>query len=130
VLLAALVLPFVPPGGLAELYDRTLGYQAGRPSPFSIWGQIDGLDAVQVAVRIAAVVLAFAVAFVRRRDVLQTAALAGAVLIAVQLGATHWFYLYVAWFAPLALVALLGPYSGAELEAEPVDDPRREAVLV
>lgn len=132
VLLAALVLPFVPPGGLAELYDRTLGYQAGRPSPFSIWGQIDGLDAVQVAVRIAAVVLAFAVAFVRRRDVLQTAALAGAVLIAVQLGATHWFYLYVAWFAPLALVALLGPYRGAELEAEPepVDDPRREAVLV
>ncbi len=37
--LAVTVLPYVPDGGLRELYDRTVGYQAGRPSPFSIWGQ-------------------------------------------------------------------------------------------
>jgi hypothetical protein len=126
VLLAVLVLPFVPPGGLAELYDRTLGYQASRPSPFSLWGQVEGLDGVQVAVRIAAGALAVAVAFVRRRDVFQTAALAGAVLIAVQLGATHWFYLYIAWFAPFALVALLGSCDGAQDEDEP-DPPARDA---
>ena len=39
--LAVAVLPFVPDGGLRELYDRTVGYQAGRPSPFSVWGQAD-----------------------------------------------------------------------------------------
>ena len=27
-------------------------------------------------------------------------------LIAVQLGATHWFYFYVVWFLPLVLAAL------------------------
>ena len=35
------VIPFIPDGGLRELYDRTIGYQAGRGSPFSIWGQED-----------------------------------------------------------------------------------------
>ena len=31
--------PFIPDGGLREIYDRTLGYQATRSSPFSVWGQ-------------------------------------------------------------------------------------------
>ena len=54
--------------------------------------------------------LALAVAFVpAAQDPVQVAALAAAVLIAVQLGVTHWFYLYVVWFAPLALVALMAP---------------------
>ena len=44
----------------------------------------------------------------RRRDIVTLAALAAAVLIAVQLGVTHWFYLYVVWFFPLVLVAMLG----------------------
>ena len=29
-----------------------------------------------------------------------------AILIAVQLGLTHWFYLYIPWFFPLVAVAL------------------------
>jgi hypothetical protein len=41
------------------------------------------------------------------------AALAAAVLIAVQLGATHWFYFYVVWFLPLVLAALFVTQSGA-----------------
>jgi len=118
--LALILLPFLPDGGPRELYDRTLGYQASRPSPFSIWGQAEGLGWLQSAVQAAAVLLALAVAVIpRRRDVFQTAALAGAVLIAVQLGATHWFYLYIAWFAPLALVALLGPHRGAGSPDDP-----------
>ena len=28
-------------------------------------------------------------------------------LIALQLGITHWFYLYIPWFFPLVLVALI-----------------------
>ena len=39
----------------------------------------------------------------RRRS--QLAALAAAVTIALQLTATHWFYFYVVWFLPFALVA-------------------------
>jgi hypothetical protein len=55
--------------------------------------------------------LAIAVAFVpRRRDVVVVAALAAAVVIALQLAVTHWFYLYLVWFFPLVLVALLAPY--------------------
>jgi hypothetical protein len=105
--LAAVVLPFVPDEGLRELYDRTVGYQASRPSPFSIWGQVESLDWLQLAFKIAAVGLALLVAFVPRRvDTRAVAALGGAVLIALQLTATHWFYLYIVWFVPFALVAL------------------------
>jgi hypothetical protein len=102
-------LPFVPDGGLRELYDRTLGYQATRGSPFSVWGQAPSLDFLQPLVRAGAVVLAVGVAFVpKRKDAIQIAALAVAVTIAVQLTAAHWFYFYVIWFLPFALVAVFG----------------------
>jgi hypothetical protein len=35
-------------------------------------------------------------------------------MIAFQAGVTHWFYLYIAWFLPLVLVALLAPRSVEE----------------
>jgi hypothetical protein len=38
------------------------------------------------------------------------------VLIALQLGVTHWFYLYIVWFLGPALIALLG-------DAEPAERP-------
>ena len=50
----------------------------------------------------------------RRRTPVQVAALGAAVLVALELAATHWFYLYVAWFAPLALVAFLGRAASAD----------------
>ena len=31
----------LPDGGVRELWDRTVGFQLGRDSPFSIWGQED-----------------------------------------------------------------------------------------
>ncbi len=102
----ACALPFIPDGGLSELYDRTLGYQAARNSPFSVWGQAPSLEFLQPAVRVGAVALALGVAFhPRRKSVIQIAALAVAVTIAVQLTAAHWFYFYVLWFLPFALVA-------------------------
>lgn len=114
VVLAASFLPFVPDGGLRELYDRTLGYQAARRSPFSVWGQLDAGETYRSIVTGLAVLLAVAVAFVPlRKTPLQVAALGAAVLIAIQLAASHWFYLYVVWFLPLALVALLGVHAGA-----------------
>jgi hypothetical protein len=106
--LAVTVLPFIPDGGPRELYDRTIGYQAARGSPFSIWGQTD-LGWLQTIVKLAAVALALLVAFVPRRpDVRQVAALGAAVLIGLQLPVNHWFYLYVVWFVPFVLVASFG----------------------
>jgi hypothetical protein len=99
------LLPWMPGGGLSQIYDRTLGYQASRDSPFSIWGQYD-LETLHTAVKAVALGLALLVCAVpRRRDTLQIAALAGAVLIAFQLATNHWFYLYIVWFAPFAFVA-------------------------
>ncbi len=103
---AALILPFLPPGGLREFYDHTLGYQAARSSPFSVWGQAPSIEFLQPVERVGAAVLAVAVAlWPRRKTPAQIAALAAGVVIAVQLGATHWFYFYVVWFLPLFLAA-------------------------
>jgi hypothetical protein len=106
-------------GGLHEFYDRTLGFQASRGSPFSIWG-LYGWDTAQAVVQIGAVLLAVAVAFLpRRRDLVGLSALAAAVLIALQLGVTHWFYLYIVWFLGPLLIALLGDDEPAERQAPP-----------
>jgi hypothetical protein len=127
--LAVTVLPFVPDGGLRELYDRTIGYQAGRPSPFSVWGQVESLEWLQTVVKVAAVGLALAVAFVPRRpDERQVAALGAAVLIALQLAVTHWFYLYIVWFVPFVLVAMFGAYREGAPEAEPKREREAEVV--
>jgi hypothetical protein len=108
VVLAVTIVPFIPDGGVREIYDRTIGYQAGRNSPFSIWGQTD-LDWLHTLVKVAAVGLALLVAFVPRRPtVRQVAALGAAVLIALQLPVDHWFYLYVVWFVPFVLVVSFG----------------------
>jgi hypothetical protein len=123
--LVATAAPFVPDGGLKELYDRTIGYQASRPSPFSVWGQVESLGWLQTLLKVAAAGLALLVAFVPRRiDLRQTAALGAGVLIAIQLVATHWFYLYVVWFVPFVLVAMFAahrtvlPDPAAEAEPE------------
>jgi hypothetical protein len=109
--LLLVVAPFVPDDGLREMYDRTVGYQAGRGSPFSVWGQVDSLGWLHTTVKAAAVGLALLVSLVPRRvDERQVAALGAAVLIALQLTATHWFYLYVVWFLPFLLVAVFGAY--------------------
>jgi hypothetical protein len=119
---AATALVFLPLAGhldLREIYDRTVGFQASRGSPFSLWGLYD-LKTFQTVVQIAAAVLALAAAFVpRRRDVVGLAAVGAAVLIALQMGVTHWFYLYIPWFFPLVMVALLGR-GGREDAAVPV----------
>jgi hypothetical protein len=47
------------------------------------------------------------------------AALAAAVLIAAQIGADHWFYLYLVWFAPLVWLALLRAPAAAPTRSSP-----------
>ncbi len=104
-------LAFVPVlaggGSLRAFWDATLGFQLERGSPFSVWGQWD-LGTAQKVVQGGAVLLAVGLAFVpRRRDAVGLAALCAAILIALQLGVTHWFYLYIAWFFPLVMLAVL-----------------------
>ena len=124
--LALALLPFLPDGGLRELYDRTIGYQAGRETPFSLWGQAPSLEWLRVAVLAGAAGLALLVGFLpRRRSVPQLAALGAAVLIALQLAATYWFYLYIVWFTPFVLVALFAPYRDPRTPSQP--PPRRAA---
>jgi hypothetical protein len=107
--LTAIVLlawPAVDPG-LSTLYDRTIAYQAGRDSPFSIWGQIAWLEPVRIALLAAVALLAIAFAFrPKEKQLFQVAALGAALLIGLQLTMHHWFYLYIVWFYPLLLVAL------------------------
>lgn len=92
--------------GLHTFYDRTIAYQADRDSPFSIWGQVPGLEPLRIAVLLATGLLAVALAFwPRRKSLTQVAALGAALLIGVQLTAQHWFYLYIVWFYPLLLIS-------------------------
>jgi len=130
---ALVVLPFLPDGGVRELYDRTIGYQASRPSPFSIWGQVESLGWLQTVAKAAAGALAVTAAFLPRRPSLrQTAALGAGILIAIELTATHWFYLYVVWFVPFLFVTLFAAHARVLPEPTPQREPEREpeAVLV
>jgi hypothetical protein len=105
-------------GDPRTFFDRTLGFQASRGSPFSIWGLRDWTTA-QAVVQIAGVLLAVAVAFLpRRRDLIGLAALTAAVLIGLQLGITHWFYLYIVWFYGPLMVALLGVHGSSTWSME------------
>ena len=127
---ALVVLPFVPDGGLRELYDRTVGYQASRPSPFSIWGQVDSLEWLQNVAKGAAAGLALLAAFrPSAPDLRQTAAMGAAILIAVELTATHWFYLYIVWFVPFVLVALLAAHATSPPSDREEREEEREAVF-
>jgi hypothetical protein len=105
-----LLWPAIDPG-LPTVYDRTIAYQAGRNSPFSIWGQEAALEPLRVALLVAVGALAVFLAFrPRRKSLVQVAALGAALLIGLQLTMQHWFYLYIVWFYPLLLVAMaVGP---------------------
>ncbi|MGH3018629.1 MAG: hypothetical protein ACRDNR_00515, partial [Gaiellaceae bacterium] len=108
-------------------WDRTFGWQLSRPSPFSIWDWDEypgfpDLHVVQTLLKMLLVVAAVALAFVpRTRNVVQLAALSGALLIGFELVLTHWFYLYIPWFFPFVAFALLVPVSVrvARPEAQP-----------
>ncbi len=102
-----LVWPALDPG-LHTVYERTIAYQADRASPFSLWGQVSGLEPLRIGLLSATGLMALAFAiWPRRKSLVQVAALGAALLIALQLTAQHWFYLYIVWFYPLLLVALM-----------------------
>jgi hypothetical protein len=100
--------PFVPSGGLHELYERTIGFQLNRFDVSSIWGLHPSLSWLKTIVDCAVAMLAIGIACVARgRSLAALAALACALTVAVQLPAEYWFYNYLPWIAPFAFVALL-----------------------
>jgi hypothetical protein len=101
-------------------WERTISFQLGRESPFSIWGWgqyeargIPDLASLQTVVQVGVIVLALAAAVVpREKGPLELAALTAAVLLAFELSLTHWFYLYLPWVLPFVLLAVCLPRRG------------------
>ena len=102
-------------------YHRTVSWQIGRDSPFSIWdwGQyhakgLPDLKLVQRMLQVLLVVGALLLAwFPRYRSPLRMAALTAVVLMGFELVLTHWFYLYLPWFFPFVALALVAPLPGS-----------------
>jgi hypothetical protein len=129
-LLATVVAFFVlflepsPLHAVRVFYDRTVSFQVGRDSPFSIWdwGQyhakgLPNLHLLQRALQGLLVLGALALFVVPRdRSPLRLAALTAALLIGFELVLTHWFYLYLPWFFPFVVLALVAPVRGEERE--------------
>jgi hypothetical protein len=126
---AIALLPIWLQGDLRLIWDRTVGFQLDRGAPFSVWGYYGGLDGLQRAVQVATVAFAVAAAFIpRRRDVIGLAAVAGALLVALQLGMTYWFYLYIVWVLPFAFVAFLAR-EGPDEDGEAADSAGQQDLL-
>jgi len=117
--------------------NRTLGYQLDRDSPFSPWdwGQyhasgIPSLHVVQVILQVGVLALAGVVAAIPlRKGPLELAALSAAVLVGFELTLTHWSYLYIPWFLPFVLLALLLPRREPDPMREPAPELDSEAAV-
>ncbi len=118
--LAAFSVVLLEPSPLHELrvfWDRTVAWQVGRQSPFSLWDWrqyhargLPDLHVVQRVLQGLLVAAALAVAFVpRRKSPLQLAALTAALLAGFQVVLTYWLYTYIPWFYAFAAIALLAP---------------------
>jgi hypothetical protein len=121
--LALAMLPVLLDGNLHAFWHDTIVYQADRLTPFSVWGLWGGLGLEQHLVEGAVVALALVVAVIpRHRGLVEVAALAAAVLIALELAAGYWLYGYLVWFFPAVAVAVFGafPARSAEMITRPV----------
>ncbi len=118
--LAAFSILLLAPHPLHEahvFWTRTVSWQIGRVSPWSLWDWrqyhargLPDLHLVQRILQVLLVVAAFAFAFFpRRKSPLQLAALTAVLLAGFELVLTYWLYTYIPWFYPFAAIALLAP---------------------
>ena len=118
--LGAFSIVLLDPHPLNELHvfwSRTVSYQIGRDSPFSLWDWrqyhargLPDLHIVQRVLQVMLVVGAIVAAFFpRRKSPLQLAALTAVLLAGFELVVTYWLYTYIPWFFPFAAFALLAP---------------------
>jgi hypothetical protein len=133
---------FLEPSPLHEarvFFDRTVRFQIGRDSPFSLWDWrqyhargLPDLHLVQRALQVLLVAGALALGWwPRRRSPLRMAALTGVLLVGFELVLTHWSYLYLPWFFPFVAMALVGQLPGAPKPATAVvsDEQQRPELL-
>lgn len=123
---ALLLFPQLPEGGLWGFWYQTVGWQVGRDSPFSLWGLEPSVAFLQWVPLASAAVLAIGTALRPPAGLGQLAARAAAVLIAVEIGLSHWFYTYVLWFLPLLLIAL---FERTQRAVEPRSGSTRAATI-
>jgi hypothetical protein len=124
--LVVAMLPVLLDNDLHAFWRDSIAYQADRVTPFSVWGLWGGLSVEQHLLEGCAIGLAIIVAFLpRRRGIVEVAALAAAVIIAIQLTASYWLYSYVVWFFPMTAVAVFGffPRRPDESPTEPARAP-------
>jgi hypothetical protein len=133
---AAFSVVLLEPSPLHELrvfWDRTVTWQVGRDSPFSLWdwGQyhargLPNLHLVQRALQVLLVAGALAAAvWPRRKSPLQLAALTAALLAGFELVLTYWLYTYIPWFFPFAAIAVLAPAAVVRAHAD-AENPQLE----
>lgn len=113
VTIAAFVL-LVALGGLSALgvMGHAVGYQADRVSPQSVWALTGSVPLQQLIQAATLAMIAGASVRLRRDGALASdrtrlAALCAAVMIAVQLSASYWTYMYLVWALPGVMLSLL-----------------------
>jgi hypothetical protein len=107
-------------------FDRTLRWQVGRESPWSLWDWrqyhargLPDLHVVQRVLQGLLVVGALVAPFYpRRKSPLQLAALTAALLAGFQIVQTYWLYTYIPWFFGFAAIALLSHRHAQQLDPE------------
>ncbi len=107
-------------------YDRTIKFQMGRSSPFSLWDWrqyhakgLPNLHVVQLVLEGLLIAGALALGWwPRHRSPLRLAAYTGALLVGFEIVLTHWFYLYLPWFFPFVALALLASPPGRAVADE------------
>ena len=132
--IAAFSVVLLEPSPLHELHvfwDRTITWQVGRDSPFSLWDwkqyHARGLPDLHVLQRVLQGLLVLGAVAVmwlpRRKSPLQLAALTAALLAGFELVQTYWLYTYIPWFFPFAAIAVLAPAAlvRAPLRVESLD---------
>ncbi|HTW13011.1 MAG TPA: hypothetical protein VME01_09720, partial [Solirubrobacteraceae bacterium] len=107
------IVPVILSHDFHYFWNDAISYQANRPAPFSIWGLWGGytqsLKIPERCVLGLTVLLGVAAGFWPRgrRTMVEVAALGGAIIIGLQCSITYWFYLYIVWFFPLVIIALV-----------------------
>jgi len=113
-------------------YDRTVKFQMGRSSPFSLWDWrqyhakgLPNLHVVQLVLEGLLIAGALALGWwPKHRSPLRLAAYTGALLVGFEVILTHWSYLYLPWFFPFVALALLAsPPGRAVADEEPAPLP-------
>jgi len=110
-------------------FHRTIGYQVGRSSPFSLWdwrqyhaAGLPDLHILQLILQVMLVAGAVALAWwPRQRSPLQLAAYTAALLIGFESVLTYWIYHYLAWFFPFAALAFLMPVAAGDEQLAPAE---------